>query len=1329
MTHEDQPKVSNKYMKPSDDLVEPIAIVGVGCRLPGGISTVEDLAAALRQGRDCVTEIPGDRWNVDSYYDPDPITPGKTYVRHGGFMTEIDRFDAAFFNISDVEAARIDPQQRIALETVWHAIEHGGQSADELLRSNTGMFLAMMNTNGYSQLKGAYEGLQGITAYDAMGDAMSITAGRIAHFLGLEGPCFAIDTACSGSMVAVHLARQSILAGECDSAIVVGVSTILHPGIHIAFSKVGLMSHVGKCAAFDADADGYVRGEGCMAVLLRRQSLAIERGDNILATIVGSAINHDGRTPALTAPNGQTQEKVIRLALARVGVKPNDIGYVEAHGTGTPVGDPVEMSALANVYGPGRADEEPLFVGSVKSNFGHTESAAGLLGLVKAALSLNQGVIFPSLHFKRLNPNIDLGQAPIRVPTTAIPWPRSGRSRMVGVNSFGYSGTNAHAVLREAAPAMEGNELPIARPCEMVVMSAKNAGSLQALADSWDDFLQQDSPASLPSIAFTAATGRSHLRHRLAVVGRGKDDIASKLRAWRQGRSPKGLSSGQVVLKRGKVKIAFVFTGQGSQYAGMGRQLYETEPTFKATIDRCARLANAELEVRLQDVLFGPNASELLNNTRYVQPALFAIEYALADLVRSWGIEPDFVAGHSVGEIVAHCVAGAIDLDDAMRFVIARGQLMGQLPAGGRMAVIESTADEAAEWMRGREAEISLAAVNGPRSVVVSGEAEAVTAISEVAQASGRRSKELEVSHAFHSPLMDPILREIERAAARLRVGPTKIPLASNVYGRFLTDSVSADYWSSHVRRPVLFYEGIRSITEAGCSLLVEIGPHPALTPMISAAFDTANLRCFPTLLRDQQDVSNLFQTLASLYVTGMPVHLDRLFWNSAYRRVSLPLYPFRRDRHWLTTDFSVDTPPQPKVDLHPLLGRAISVGSRRAAFEPTISATHPWIDHRVLGSTVFPGTGYLEMAARGFAESKGRDFESIAFREVSFERPMLLAYGKANKLSLTIENIPINRSGEATFSIAAAGQGSNQNYCRGKFAAATAQAGRISVEGELARMTAKTGVGQFYGELRKNGLEYGSSFSTIRELWAGKPDSGEAVGRISAAPHGAPVESHPFLTTTLLDGCLQVFGAALTTLGTTAPAGTFVPVAIQSMTLWRQLPFEVWSFVTVRKHVDGRAALAHIRVFTSSGELLADIEGLELRVKSSIVTANDREISVAIHKPAGESRDQLVARVASLSKPEQVSVLSKWLTSEVKDILGQAASEIDLDNIDPSTAFLEIGLDSLLVTELQRRIQENFGFRFQPMQGLDYQSIESLALYILDEVLVVELGKVKEVA
>jgi len=1307
---------------------EAIAIVGVGCRLPGNVSTLNGLFETLRDGRNCISEVPPDRWNVDEYYDADPLTPGKTYVRYGGFISDVDRFDAGFFGISDAEASRMDPQQRIALETVWHALENAGQSAEELVGSDTGVFLAMMNTNGYTQLKGTFEGIRGVTGYDAIGDAMSIAAGRIAHYFGLEGPCFTLDTACSGSMVAVHLARQSILAGDCDTAIVAGVSAILHPGVHIAFSKLGLMSRAGRCAAFDEAADGYIRGEGCMAIVLRRLSSAIERGDRILATIVGTAVNQDGHTPALTAPNGQTQESVMRMALSHAGVIPQQIGYMEAHGTGTPVGDPIEMGAMASVFGPGRPQDQPLFVGSAKSNFGHIESGAGLLGLVKAALSLDREIIFPSVHFKKLNPNIHLNEAPIQVPTAPVPWMRKACPRMAGVNSFGYSGTNAHAVLQEA-PLSKDGAATLERPCEIVFLSAKSTGSLEDMVDDWTNMLAAESADSLRNIAYTSAMGRAHLRHRVAVVGRGKTEIREKLRAFREGRVPTGLFAGQTTVER-KRKVAFVFTGQGAQYPQMGRQLYQMEPVFKNAIDRCAAVMDAEMGASLNDVLFGPASAEFLNDTRYVQPALFAIEYALADLLKHWGIEPEYVIGHSVGEIVAACVAGILDLEDAVRFVVARGRLMGQLPRGGKMLAVEAPFEEALSWVQGKEADISVAAVNAPAGVVLSGKAEAIDQVAQLVAAANRRSKELEVSHAFHSPLMEPILEELSSVAVSLRVMPPKIPIVSNVTGKLHNGSVSNGYWSSHVRQPVFFYQGMQTLIDAGCSLLIEVGPQPALTQSISAAFDAATTRCVPTLKRDRQDFAHMFEMLAALHVVGCPLKLARIFESPDYHRVPLPLYPFRRDRHWLQIDRPVEKRIVIKADLHPLLGRAVTAGMRRTVFETTLPASQPWVDHRILGATIFPATAYVEMAARGYAAVKGEDWRSVELRDVTFERPLVLAYRKPKRVNLTLENIAAKETGEATFLLSAAdgsANGSEEKYCRGRVALSEDPVEQVSRDVELGQTETRLPIGPFYGELRKEGLEYGATFSTVRELWHGKAGSGEAVGRVTVSPHQAESERSPFHNTVLLDGCLHVFGAALRTLSDSDYRGAFIPASIRSIKLKRELPSQVWSHVTLRGNGDGRAAVAHIRVLNDAGDVLAEIEGLELINKSGLSASRTASASGGT-KPGSEhvteSREQLVARLRTLPPEKRVAVVVQWLSSEVKDIMGQAAEEIDFDSLDPSMAFLEIGLDSLLVTELQRRIQEKLDFRFQPMQALDYQTIESLAEFILSQVLVIDPDK-----
>ena len=1310
--------LSNPSSSPSGP--EPIAIVGAGCWLPGNIRSIDHLLEALKEGRDMITDIPAERWSPDEFYDPDPIKPGRTYVRRGGFVSDVDRFDAGFFGISDSEAARMDPQQRMVLQTVWHALEHAGQSADDLMHSNTGVFLAMMNTNNYAQLKTYFEGVTGLTAYDAMGDAMSIAGGRIAHFLGLEGPALSLDTACSSSLVALHLARQSILSGECDAAIVVGVNAILHPGIHITFSKIGLMSRSGRCAAFDASADGYIRGEGCVAVVLRRESEAVERGDHIMASIVGTAINQDGRTPAVTAPNGRAQEKVIRSALARVGVSPSEIGYVEAHGTGTPVGDPIEMSAIVNVFGPERSSEEKLFVGSVKSNFGHIEAGAGLLGLVKTALSIEHNIIFPTVHFKQLNPNIDLGLAPVEVPSFLQPWPvRPGR-RMAGVNSFGYSGTNAHAILQQA-PERQGIEVE-ERSGELVLLSAKNQSSLEELVDLWIEYLEEKQDA-LPDIAFTAATGRAHLNHRIAIVASGKDDVKARLEAWRAGRIARGLASGQTRL-RIKPRVAFMFTGQGAQYAGMGRSLYQTEARFAQTIDQIADYMDEELDVPLKEVLFGPESERYMQNTRYVQPAMFAIEYALADLLRYWGVEPDYLIGHSVGEISAACFGGMLDLDDAIRFVVARGRLMGALPEGGKMLALGVDMDQARAWINGREAEVSIATVNAPQAVVVSGKAEAVDAIAELAMDAGLRAKELDVSHAFHSPLMDPILDELTQTATSMRVRPASIPVMSNVSGQFHNGTVNGAYWSQHVREAVLFHAGMEKIIDEGVTLLVEIGPNPALIPAVATSFDTTKIQTVPTLRRDGRDFTNLLSALSLLFVKGAGLDLDRLFWSAAYQRVDLPLYPFRKDRHWLTEvgQYIVAEEPNsaPLIELpplHPLLGETIVRTQRKTVFETVLTTASPWTDHRVLGKTVFPGTGYLEMAARGYAAISGQSWQAVKLAEVSFERPLVLTYRKPQSVRLSLVHTP-DGNGSAYFTIMSSSNEA-EVYCKGRIMQADAPPEAISLAETVQAREADIAVGPFYGELRTIGLEYGAKFANVREIWAGEDGSGKAIGRVSYARFAEHAEGDEFANAVLLDSCLHVFGPALATQQKDSLPGAFVPVNVTAMQQHRALPIEFWSYAQVRQ-ADERGALIDIYALDDDWNVLAVFEELELRRTESMsgVQVATTPSAAGFAGLEARTRAELVEQLKPQTKRDRIKVLSRWLTAEIKGTMGQAAEGLDIETLPASTAFLEIGLDSLLVTELQRRIQEKLEFRFKPMQGLDYQSIESMAEYLHDEVL-----------
>ncbi|WP_371649462.1 MULTISPECIES: type I polyketide synthase [unclassified Streptomyces] len=1298
---------------------EPIALVGIGCTLPGKVHGLDDMHTVLREGRDCVEEIPSSRWDVDEFYDPDPLALGKTYTRHGGFVDDVDLFDATFFGISDAEATRMDPQQRLLLQTVWHALEHAGQNADEIRGSNTGVFLALMNSNSYFILKHEALGLNGITAYDSMSDSMSISAGRVAHFLDLKGPCLTVDTACSGSLVAMHLARQSILTGECDSAIVAGANLILNPQVHIAFCKLGLFSPSGQCRSFDAKADGYVRSEGCVAALLRRQSLAEERGDPVLAHIVGTAINHDGRTPALTAPNGRTQEEVMRAVLTRSGIDPAQVDYVEAHGTGTPVGDPIEMGAIANAYGRPRTAGRPLYVGSAKSNFGHTEAAAGLLGVVKAALSLHRETIYPSVHLDRLNPKIDLRGAAVEVPTEPVPWPRGDVPRLAAVNSFGYSGTNAHVLLREAPRPRRHTDAVRRRPAELLVLSAKSSASLDALADRWAQYLSRTDRDSLPAAVYTAAAGRAAHRHRLAVTGRGGTEIANDLRLWRTRRTPPSVTGGHPVRA---ARTAFVFTGQGVQYPGMARELYDHEPEFAAAIDRCAEVLDGELPVPLRQLLFDERSPQALDDTRLAQPALFAVEYALASLLRSWGVVPDAVVGHSIGEVVAACVAGMLTLEDAARFSAVRGRLMGELPRDGVMLAVAADPGTVGGWLSGREADVSLAAVNGPRAVVVSGRAEAVEEVARLAGAQGIRTTRLRTSHAFHSPLMDPVLPELGKAAATLAPVAPAVPVFSGATGEALTGEEGPEYWSQQARRPVRFHDALRAVAASGCTAVVEIGPHPALRTYVAEAFGTADVTVIPTLQQDGRDVRNLLAAAGALFTAGAGVDLPALYRGPRHRRTSAaPQYPFRRDRYWVTpedADRSATAPAAPPRQAAPE-PRPAAQSVHRQDVQPGT----PWVDHRILGATVFPATGYLELAVDARASADGYGSTPVELTDVSFVRPLVLAPARPSSVRVDLAREGAPADGRFRFTVAGGDGADAPRYCHGTVGPVGEQPGDCAerLEDLRAQMSTSLAPGRLYGLLREDGLEYGASFSTVRELWTDEA-GGQALGRITAAPDGAARAGHPHRFATMLDGCLHLAAAAARD---GAAKGTYLPVGIGRMVLHGPLPDQIWGHVRLRTDATDTAFTARLRVLDDTGRLLADLDAIEFRRVASLTDPEAAPAGPAgsRSRESGQSRRELRERVEPLAAGERRQAVIDWLMVEIVDTLGRMSTELEIDmsDLDPSLALLEIGLDSLTITELQRRIQEKLDFRFKAMEALEYQSIDELAEYLLHQVILAD--------
>jgi len=899
---------------------EPIAIVGLACRLPGGVDSPDTYWQLLADGVDAVTEVPRERWDIDRYYDPDPDAPGKMYARHGGFIRDVSAFDSWFFRISPREAQSLDPQQRLLLEVAWEALEDAGIAADTLSGTPTGVFVGL-TTNDYAQLLMRDDHGRSLDAFFFTGNPTNAAAGRLAYSFGFQGPALAIDTACSSSLVSVHQACASLRSGECRTALAGGVNLVLIPENTVAVCKTRALSPEGRCRTFDRGANGFVRSEGCGLVVLKRLSDAIADGDPIRAVIRGSAVNQDGASSGFTVPNGAAQQAVIRKALGTIA--PADIDYLEAHGTGTPLGDPIEVSAASAVLGQERDASRPLYIGSVKTNIGHCEAAAGIAALIKTVLALEHGEIPPHLHFHDPNPLIPWDTLPVRVPQVRTPWPRTTRPRLAGVSAFGASGTNAHVVLEEAplaTPPARGAE----RTRHILVLSARRRDALQQLITSYRDRLASDAEVNFADVCYSAAIGRAHHRHRVAVVAASAAEAVAKLDALAASlaHSEPGTDAPPRM-----PRIAFLFTGQGSQYPGMGRTLYNTQPVFRAAIDRCAEiLASRVLKdpayVGLQDLLFGTGGQ--LDDTRNTQPALFALEYALAAMLESWGIRPAVVVGHSVGEFAAACVAGVLSLEDALTLVAERGRLMGSLPPGGAMSAVAADDARVRAALAGLDTELSIAAINAPRSVVISGAKAAMDAVVARLAAEGIRTAPLAVSHAFHSPLMDPVLDQFEAAASGKTYSAPTILWISNVTGQAMETPPDAAYWRRHCREAVRFADGVDALVDGGCDILVEIGPAPTLVRLAAQcrpdARPDAGFVGLAPLSPGEDDWQGLLDMLAALYTRGFNPDWRAFDRGYARRRVALPTYPFQRKHFWISTK---DEPMQNTQDPVPTIAAA----------------------------------------------------------------------------------------------------------------------------------------------------------------------------------------------------------------------------------------------------------------------------------------------------------------------------------------------------------------------------------------------------------------------
>ncbi len=1241
---------------------EPIAVVGMACRFPGA----DDLSKfwkLLEAGEHAISEgVPGSGTGRIGELFPNPETQN-TGCRFAGFIDGIDQFDASFFRISPVEAQLLDPQQRLMLETSWQALEDAGINADELKGSRTGVYAGISNYD--------YRGLiladsataeAAVSLYSVSGSSFNTAIGRVAFALGLQGPALAVDTACSSSLAAVHQAVSGLQRSEADLALAGGVHAILSGRLFELRGNAGMLAPDGRCKTFDASADGYVRGEGCGILVLKRLADAEADGDRIWGVIRATALNQDGASTGLTVPNGEAQEQVIRDALKLAGIAPSQVDYVEAHGTGTPVGDPIELGAVTGVYCSDREAEQPLIVGSVKTNVGHLEPAAGVAGLIKVMLSMKQQTIPKHLNFENPNPVIDWGRLPLKVPTEPTPWPvRPDRMPLAGVSGFGWSGTNAHVIveghgtLREepaqqdeqrwptgperlvavspetaAAPhgADEGTaETGVDRPARLLALSAKSDQALKELAGSYLRWLDQHAGRSaapdselLADMAWTAAVGRSRLSHRAGAVFQDADSLRQRLSELVE-------SDEAVPAAGGATKIAFAYTGQGSQWVGMGEQLYRSEPVARAVLDRCDELIREARGESLLSVMFNrPDAAGDLDDPAWTQPAIYALECALTALWSSLGIRPEVVVGHSLGEIAASHAAGVFDLADGLRLAMGRGQLMSDLDEPGAMAAVFAPIPEVEAAVRQQceasgDPRLAIAADNGAH-LMVSGPSSDVDALLARFETEGVQVRRLEKSAGYHSAMLDPITDGVEALVSELNVAAPSLPLVSSMTGQVLEADQAMDgsYWRRQVRQPVEYRRCVETLAWFGVDLIIEIGPGTVLGPMSLLAWPQQPDNSEPVVLSSMRrpskrtpapaDGSGFLDAVAGAYQAGLDVDLAALFGHESRRRISVPSYPFQHQRHW------VEAPRRRRSSAgHPLLGMRHESPRGEVLYETEMDASDPaWLsDHRVYGQVITPGALYATMAAAALrAESTGagsinRSAQTTAIEDLQLHSPMAFAEpdtddsaDQGRRVQLVFDDTDTDTAGR--FEIYSRGPGEDgwTQHAEGRAATRTNDAATtdgIGIETLKAGLEPRD-IAEFYNARSQAGIDLGASFRTLRALWGSDK---EAVGELSLpeTTDATDLDLHPML----LDGCFQVMAEARSAIGT-GDGVAYLPFGWERLWFATALPEQLICHARLREDPDANEAASappevltgDLRFYDSRGALIGGLDGYAVK-------------------------------------------------------------------------------------------------------------------------------------
>jgi len=1151
----------------------PIAIVGIGCRFPGNVSGWQQYWDFLSRGGDGICEVPPDRWDLARYFSPSR-KPGNLYTRKGGFLSDVDRYDAAFFGISPREAAHLDPQQRLLLEVAWETFEDAGILPSAHAGRNVGIYIGLFN-HDYESLHHSPTETRLMGVHSPAGIMACVTANRLSYLFDFRGPSMAVDTACSSSLVAIHLACRSLESGESELALAGGVNVILKPEISISMCSATALSPDGYCKSFDASANGYTRAEGAGLVLLKRLDRALADGDPIHAIIRGTATNQDGKTDGLSAPNPIAQEAAIRTALEAAGLEPERVGYVEAHGTGTAVGDPLEAQALARALCANRHSNDPCIVGSVKSNFGHTESAAGVAGLIKAVLCLKHRKIPANLHFDTPNPRIPFARWKLRVPTELEDWtPNNGLLRVAAVNSFGFGGANAHAIVEEA-PGTRSAEPPPQAHTLLFPISAKTPA---ALAESAQRLLHAAPQYALADIARTLTQHRTAHPERLCVAASSHQELRASLDAVLQGAKAPGSARDRAHWNPGD-KIAFVYSGMGSQWRGMGLDLLQAEPVFRRSLEKCDALFRKHTrEWRLLEELKRDESTTRIHQTRFAQCGIFSVEVALTELLISKGVIPDLIAGHSVGEVAGYYAAGALTLEEAVCVCFHRSRLQQTTAGKGRMLAVALSEADAAALIHPYATLVSIAAVNSASTVTLAGDAAILESIRAQLEDRGIFARFLPVEVPYHSPAMDPILEELEKSLRNLAPRRERVPVISTVTGDFISgDQVDARYWVRNVRQPVYFQRACEALFRNGCAAVVEIGPHAVLATALRDNMAAASRKGTLTacMRRNEPQHPVFLGALAQLYCAGYPLDWTRAQGKQG-RVVHLPTYCWQRESYWNETEASRDRrigPSASKGPVHPLLGFALDGASGARELNVNL-ARYPWLpDHIVRGAVVFPAAGFIEAALARARFQLGDG--AVALRDFEIKAPLVLSEDLAPEVQISDASIASRNGRNWT------------THASWTFRGLDAGAGvpRLDPQRIKARCPRQFAPGDVYSLLRSLGLEYGPAFHRIENLWMGEA---QALARIPAGP------SEYLLHPCVLDASLQVVAAIL--------GDTFLPVKADRVDFFRPVDGPVWGHVQVRGRTR-RRALVDTAIFDDDGNVLFRIVGLH----SQLLGAGDR--------------------------------------------------------------------------------------------------------------------------